>query len=150
MNAAETGGVTRLDVRQTIAAGGEPFGEILAAADQIAEGGTLEVLAPFEPIPLYTALSRRGFAHHTTPLSGGEHLVAFIQTGITPNRTLADIASAQPAVGPIMAKYGFDMCCGGAKAVGVAARAHGVELDVLLEELQQAVLGEPHEARSEK
>jgi len=132
----------RLDVRPTIAAGGEPFGEILAAADQVVEGGVLEVLAPFEPIPLYTALSRRGFAHRTTPLPDGDHLVAFIQTGITPERTLADIVSAQPKVSPIMARHGFDMCCGGAKAVEVAARAHGVDLDQLLEELQGAVIGE--------
>lgn len=142
MNAAGSIGVARLDVRPTIAAGGEPFGEILAAADQVAEGGVLEVLAPFEPIPLYTALSRRGFAHRTTPLPHGEHLVAFVQTGITPERTLSEIAAAQPQVAPIMAKHGFDMCCGGAKAVEVAARAHGVDLDQLLGELQEAVLSE--------
>lgn len=142
MSTSGSTAVPRLDVRPTIAAGGEPFGDILQAADQIAEGGTLEVLAPFEPVPLYAALSRRGFAHRTTPLPEGEHLVAFIQTGITPARTLAEIAAAQPSVAPIMAKHGFDMCCGGAKAVEVAARAHGVELDRLLEELQEAVVGE--------
>ena len=141
MNEAKSIEVPRLDVRPTIAAGGEPFGEILAAADQVAEGGILEVLAPFEPIPLYAALSRRGFAHRTTPLPHGEHLVAFIQTGITPDRTLAEIAAAQPQVGPIMARHGFDMCCGGAKAVEVAARAHGVDLDQFLGELQGVVVG---------
>lgn len=142
MSAVEPTPVPRLDVRPTIAAGGEPLGAILAAADEIAEGGSLEVLAPFEPFPLYHVLSKRGFAHRTTARPDGAHLVAFLQTGITPDRTLAELATAQPEVAPILARHGFDMCCGGAKSVEVAARAHGVELDRLLEELQEAVLSE--------
>lgn len=140
MNSTETDRtIIRLDVRQTIAAGGEPLEEILAAADQVAEGGTLELLAPFEPVPLYPVLRRRGFVNRDHPLENGDHLVAFRQTGVTATRTLADVAAQHPELAPVMARHGFDMCCGGAKAIEVAARAHGVDLDALLVELHESL-----------
>jgi len=139
MTSTQTADIIRLDVRQTIASGGEPLEDILAAADQVAEGGTLELLAPFEPVPLYPVLRLRGFVNRDHPLEDGDHLVTFRQTGITADRTLADVAAQHPAVAPVMARHGFDMCCGGAKAIEVAAKAHGVELDALLAELQGAL-----------
>lgn len=138
MSALEEAGVVRLDVRPTLAAGGEPFTEILAAADALPVGGVLELLAPFEPVPLYQVMRHRGFAHRTAPQPGGDHLVTFTSTGITPEQLLADIAARHPEVAPILARHGFDLCCGGAKPVELAARAHGVELEGLLDELQGA------------
>lgn len=140
MTALEASRVVRLDVRPTLAAGGEPFTEIVAAADTLPVGGVLELLAPFEPIPLYRVMRHRGFAHRTTPHPEGDFLVTFTSTGITPDQLLADIARNHPAVAPILARHGFDLCCGGAKPVELAARAHRVELEGLLDELQEAAM----------
>jgi uncharacterized protein (DUF2249 family) len=52
-----------LDVRGDIRQGHEPFGRIMAAVDALGEGDALELRAPFEPIPLYRVLGKRGFAH---------------------------------------------------------------------------------------
>ncbi len=54
-----------LDVRDELAAGGEPFVRIMEAAMQIQPGQSLVIIAPFEPAPLYGVLEGRGFAHET-------------------------------------------------------------------------------------
>lgn len=127
----------RLDVRPIIGAGDEPFETIIAAADTIPEGGVLELTAPFQPLPLYPVLRKRGFSAETQQRAPDEWVVRFKQTGITPETLVAAVAERHPATVEVLAKYGFDLCCGGAKPIEVAARAHGVELDVLLGELQE-------------
>ncbi len=57
--------VVTLDVREDIARGLEPFARIMAAVKRFGEGEVLVLRAPFEPIPLYDVLGRRGFAHWT-------------------------------------------------------------------------------------
>jgi uncharacterized protein (DUF2249 family) len=129
----------RLDVRPIIGAGDEPFETIIAAADTIAEGGILELTAPFQPSPLYPVLRKRGFSAETEQRAPDEWVVRFKQTGINTETLLAAAAERHPATVKILAKYGFDLCCGGAKPIEVAARAHGVDLDTLLRELQALV-----------
>ncbi|EMA53539.1 DUF2249 domain-containing protein [Halococcus thailandensis] len=55
-------GTRELDVR-TI--DGEPFGEIMAALDELDGGETLVLVNSFEPEPLYAVLARQGYAHET-------------------------------------------------------------------------------------
>lgn len=50
-----------LDVRPILAAGGEPFGAIMAATREVAPGQRLCLEAPFEPLPLYRVMQRKGF-----------------------------------------------------------------------------------------
>jgi uncharacterized protein (DUF2249 family) len=54
-----------LDVRGTIRRGDEPFATIMAAVGDLAPGQALVLRAPFEPVPLYRVLGRRGFVHWT-------------------------------------------------------------------------------------
>jgi len=54
-----------LDVREDLRAGREPFARIMAAVDALSPDGVLVLRAPFEPVPLYRVLARRGFAHWT-------------------------------------------------------------------------------------
>jgi uncharacterized protein (DUF2249 family) len=54
-----------LDVREDIRRGQEPFARIMAAIKALAADQALVLRAPFEPIPLYDVLARRGFAHRT-------------------------------------------------------------------------------------
>lgn len=127
----------RLDVRPILAAGDEPFDTILATAESIPEGGVLELTAPFQPLPLYAVMRRRGFAATTDQHTAEEWVVRFRQTGITADSLLAAVAERFPSTAPVLATHGFDLCCGGAKPVAMAARAHGVDLDQLLGELQE-------------
>lgn len=54
-----------VDVRPVIARGEEPFRRIIGAVEGLTAGQVLVLRAPFEPVPLYGVLARRGFAHWT-------------------------------------------------------------------------------------
>jgi uncharacterized protein (DUF2249 family) len=128
----------RLDVRPVLAAGGEPFDLILATASRLPIGGALELTAPFEPVPLYPVMRRRGFAPAAEERGPAEWVVTFRDTGIALGSTLAEIATRAPATLEVFARHGLDLCCGGGKTVAFAAEAHGIDLDTLLQELQGA------------
>lgn len=66
-----------LDVRPMLASGVEPLSEILAAADRIPVGGSLIVVAPFEPVPLFGALRQMGFSHESLPEQTGGYRIVF-------------------------------------------------------------------------
>ena len=62
---------TLLDIREV---DGEPFDDIVAALDGLANGETLRLVAPFEPEPPYGVLEGRGFAHDTAHVDGEYHV----------------------------------------------------------------------------
>lgn len=129
-----------LDVRPVLAAGEEPFNMIMEAAGRIVEGGVLEVIAPFEPIPLYRVLSQQGFGHRTEMREPDAFVVQFARTRITSDAIARDVFERYPSTARVFADHGLDLCCGGDESLAFAAQAHGVELDALLTELQDAVL----------
>ncbi|QLH76404.1 DUF2249 domain-containing protein [Halosimplex rubrum] len=51
---------------------GEPFGDIVAALEDLPAEGTLELVNSFEPEPLYGVLDDRGFAHETERVADDE------------------------------------------------------------------------------
>lgn len=68
-----------VDARPTLAEGGEPFGEIMAAAGEIGDGEVLVVYAPFEPVPLEGVLGEQGFTHDAEQLDDANWRVTFRQ-----------------------------------------------------------------------
>jgi hypothetical protein len=66
-----------VDARPIIAAGGEPFGTIMAAVAALREDEELVVLAPFEPVPLEGVLGAQGFAYEVADLGDGDWQVTF-------------------------------------------------------------------------
>ena len=70
-----------LDVRPILRAGGEPFGPIMAAADQLVAGQRLRLYATFKPVPLFQVMAQRGFSHQAAPLIDGDWVVLFTPTG---------------------------------------------------------------------
>lgn len=66
-----------LDVRPDLERGDEPFVRIMEAAAATRPGEVLEIIAPFEPVPLYGVLGERGFAHETRQGGAGEWIVQF-------------------------------------------------------------------------
>ncbi len=65
------------DARPVIAAGGEPFNEIMAAVAALGEDEELVVLAPFEPVPLEGVLGSQGFSCQAVDLGDGDWRVTF-------------------------------------------------------------------------
>jgi len=57
------GEVVELDVRDDLRSGREPFSRIMAAVASLRADQVLLLRAIFEPVPLFAALAKRGFAH---------------------------------------------------------------------------------------
>ncbi|HET9793285.1 MAG TPA: DUF2249 domain-containing protein [Thermoanaerobaculia bacterium] len=66
-----------IDVRPILQSGGEPLDAILAAAETVAPGEALVVIAPFEPMPLYGLMRQMGFSRDVEELDGGGFRVTF-------------------------------------------------------------------------
>ncbi len=141
-----------LDVREELRRGGEPLGGILDAAEKIRTGQILLVRAIFEPRPLFAVLGNRGFESwaveegpedwksyfykkpwcHATPEPGRHEAVRAEQT-------VREVAERHPQTQRVFAEHGLDMCCGGAHPIEEAATAHGVAVEPLLKNLNEAV-----------
>lgn len=66
-----------LDVREDIRGGRPPLARIIAAATALADDQALVLRAPFEPIPLYEVLGKRGFAHWTERRAADDWSIGF-------------------------------------------------------------------------
>ena len=69
--------IVGVDVREDLRNGREPFSRIMAARQQLPDGGILVVRAIFEPVPLYAVMAKQGFAHATERLAADDWRVAF-------------------------------------------------------------------------
>jgi uncharacterized protein (DUF2249 family) len=70
-----------VDVRPTLRAGGEPFGQIMAAVNALSPGQGLRLYATFKPTPLFQVLGSKGFAHEAREIGGGDWEVLFTPAG---------------------------------------------------------------------
>ena len=76
-----------VDVRDDIRRGEEPFARIMKAVKDLAADEVLVLRAPFEPIPLYGVLGKRGFAHCTESRAADDWWVTFYRdAAATPAR----------------------------------------------------------------
>jgi uncharacterized protein (DUF2249 family) len=88
-----------VDVRPILRAGGEPFSVIMAALAQLEPGQGLRLYATFKPVPLFTVMADKGFAHSARPLEGGEWEVLFTPAE-TPGKEQGASPSTDWAFGP--------------------------------------------------
>lgn len=68
------------DARPVIAAGEEPFAQIMEAAAKVDDGQSLVVYAPFEPVPLEGVLAAQGFTYVADEVGGGDWRVVFVRS----------------------------------------------------------------------
>ncbi len=68
-----------VDARPIIAAGGEPFDTIMAAAKEVQPGQILVVYAPFEPVPLEGVLSEQGFNFVVDQITEADWRITFVK-----------------------------------------------------------------------
>jgi uncharacterized protein (DUF2249 family) len=89
-----------LDVREDIRRGHEPFGRIMDAVKALADDETLVLRVPFEPIPLYRVLGKRGFAHRAECHASDDWSVTFYRDGVPAtsscHRTVLDVRGLEP------------------------------------------------------
>jgi uncharacterized protein (DUF2249 family) len=85
-----------LDVREDIREGREPFARIMAAVDELPRNAALVLRAPFEPVPLYRVLGRRGFAHWTESRAPDDWSVWFFREAAPTEPMPAPAVSAAP------------------------------------------------------
>jgi uncharacterized protein (DUF2249 family) len=90
--------VVEVDVRDDIRRGLEPFARIMGAVKALGADEALRLLAPFEPVPLYDVLHKRGLAHWTEPLGPGDWAIWFYRAPTGGGRATAD-AGARGAPG---------------------------------------------------
>lgn len=69
--------VVELDVREDLRSGREPFSRIMAAVASLGADDVLQLRAIFEPVPLFTVLAKRGFAHESVMHSADDWSVFF-------------------------------------------------------------------------
>lgn len=69
-----------IDTRPIFARGETPCQAIDAAVAALAAGQSLELIAPFEPVPLYVKLGRQGFSHEACQADIGDWRVIFRKT----------------------------------------------------------------------
>ncbi|MGV3641657.1 MAG: DUF2249 domain-containing protein [Adhaeribacter sp.] len=87
----------RLDVREDLQNGRDPFQTIMQAAEQLPAGQSLLLINTFEPIPLFSVLGKKGFSHYTEKPQANLVLTYFYRTS-TPGDTPAP-AEAGPGNG---------------------------------------------------
>ena len=71
-----------LDVREDIQKGREPFSKIMRAVYGLKNGEALRLIAPFEPLPLFSATVREGFSHKSRPTGTGDWEVLFQRVAV--------------------------------------------------------------------
>jgi iron-sulfur cluster repair protein YtfE (RIC family) len=54
-------------------------------------------------------------------------------------RPMRDLVERYPNLMPLLARFGFDLCCGGGHTVPEAARLHGLEVEPLVDEVSEAI-----------
>jgi len=89
----------KLDVREDIRTGREPFGKIMQAVARLKDSEQLMLIAPFEPAPLFAVLAQQGFSHQSKPTATGDWEVLFTRgAGNSANLETTPV-STQPAPG---------------------------------------------------
>jgi uncharacterized protein (DUF2249 family) len=132
--------------------------KIFRAWEALPVGASLTLVNDHDPKPLFYEFKaeRAGQFEWTAVERGPERWsveikrVAAAPAGaITGDMLVKDIAAKSPATHAVLARRGLDLCCGGIHPLSMAAQAHGVELQELLEELNAALAQAPAPPRPE-
>jgi uncharacterized protein (DUF2249 family) len=83
----------RLDVREDIRNGREPFAKIMNAVAGLGAAEQLLLVTPFEPVPMVHMLRKNGFRHASRKTEGGDWEVLFTREAAAERETTAPGAS---------------------------------------------------------
>ncbi|HLP75896.1 MAG TPA: DUF2249 domain-containing protein [Candidatus Paceibacterota bacterium] len=82
--------IITLDIREDIRNGREPFLKIMSTATALDADEKLLVIAPFEPVPLFQVMQKKGFQHQTRAIGSGDWEVLFSRN---PKSSAGDVAA---------------------------------------------------------
>lgn len=88
--------VVKLDVREHLQSGREPFSIIMQAVANLRADQSLLLVVSFEPVPLYGVLGNRGFAHQATAREDGVWEVLFSRPSTSPAPLELDVRGLEP------------------------------------------------------
>lgn len=86
-----------LDVREDIRRGQEPFARIMATVKALGPEQVLVLRAPFEPVPLFAALGKRGFANWAEQSAPDDWTVWFYREPSAPAEAVPGTRAAASA-----------------------------------------------------
>jgi uncharacterized protein (DUF2249 family) len=129
----------RLDVRDDLKRGREPFSRIMQTVSELKETEDLLLIAPFEPTPLFRVLSQHGFSHQARTTAEGDCEVLFTRN---PNEPVSSDPASKPAEPAHSPK---PPACTGSPVLEVDAR--GLEPPQPLVKIMEAVAALPQGAR---
>jgi uncharacterized protein (DUF2249 family) len=129
----------KLDVREDIRNGCEPFSKIMQAVARLKDNEQLLLIAPFEPAPLFAALAQQGFSHQAKATAAGDWEVLFTRTAEAPSGPRTSPAPRKSSAG----SKAFQ--CSGLPAVQVDAR--GLEPPQPLVKILEALAALPEGAQ---
>ena len=120
---------------------------IFAAWEALPLGGVLKLVNDHDPKPLfYEFRAERGGEFQWKDGERGPERwtvdvarIAVPAGAITLAHTVNEVAERHPAMREILARHGLDLCCGGVHPLAMAAQAHGVDPEALLQELNAAL-----------
>ena len=93
-----------VDVRPTLRAGGEPFGEIMAAVNTLPPGHGMRLLTTFKPVPLFSVLGSKGFMHEEREIGGGDWEVLLSPREAVSEATAPSVSAADDTDWPAPAR----------------------------------------------
>ncbi|MHB1680102.1 MAG: DUF2249 domain-containing protein [bacterium] len=79
----------KLDVREDIKKGDDPFKKIMGVISLLKNDEALELINNFEPFPLYSVLKNKGFEHIANHIDGGFEII-FYKTDNTNSTEIID------------------------------------------------------------
>jgi len=85
-----------LDVRDDLRRGQEPFGRIMGAITELRPSQVVLLRTPFEPLPLYHVLDRRGVAHWTERRAADDWVVWFWREADVRAAETLDVRGLEP------------------------------------------------------
>ncbi|MBI1726417.1 MAG: DUF2249 domain-containing protein [Candidatus Rokubacteria bacterium] len=92
----------RLDVREDIRRGRDPFARIMATVKALAPEQALVLRVPFEPVPLLAVLGKRGFAHWAEQSAPDDWTVWFYREPSAPAEAVAGARATASADGDMV------------------------------------------------
>ena len=72
--------IVTLDVREDLRNGREPFSKVMGAVAKLQPDEKLQMIAPFEPTPLFSVLGNQGFGHESKQIPSGDWEILFTRT----------------------------------------------------------------------
>lgn len=96
----------RLDVREDLEQGRDPFRAIMQAAEQLPPGQSLLIINTFEPIPLFSVLGKKGFGHYTEKPEVNLVLTYFFRTAAATETASQELEAPAGDFDALLARFG--------------------------------------------